>query len=236
MTAIYNVYCDESGHLEHDQLPVMVLGALWCLLEDASAVAADLRGIKIRHGLSSDFEIKWVKVSPAKQQFYLDVLDYFFSTDGLHFRALIVPDKSALRHEAFGQDHDAWYYKMCFDLLKVLFLPDAEYRIYLDIKDTLGPHKIAKLHNVLCNSIYDFQKEIIARLQTVRSHEVALLQLADLLIGIVAYANRGLQGNTAKLALVARMRECSGYALTRTTLLREEKVNLFRWHPRESPR
>jgi hypothetical protein len=30
MTQVFNVYCDESGHLEHDPLGVMVLGAIWC--------------------------------------------------------------------------------------------------------------------------------------------------------------------------------------------------------------
>ena len=81
------------------------------------------------------------------------------------------------------------------------------------------------------NSMYDFSRGVIERIQSVRSHEVELMQLADLLIGAVAYANRGLAGNAGKEALVARMRKRSGYALTRTTLLREDKTNLFVWHP-----
>ncbi len=226
MTAIYNVYCDESGHLEHDQIPVMVLGAVWCPLDKTVEIAARLREIKARHGLSPAFEVKWTKLSPAKQAFYLDLLDYFFDDDDLHFRALIVPDKSALRHENFRQSHDEWYYKMYFNMLKALFSPDAEYRTYLDIKDTRSAARINKLHDVLCNNIYDFNKRIVARVQTVRSHEVEQLQLADLLIGTVEYANRGLYGNSAKIALVDRMRKRSGYALTQSTLPREEKVNL----------
>ena len=27
---LYNVYCDETCHLEHDNSNVMVLGAVWC--------------------------------------------------------------------------------------------------------------------------------------------------------------------------------------------------------------
>jgi len=30
MTNIYNIYCDESCHLENDGEKVMVLGAIWC--------------------------------------------------------------------------------------------------------------------------------------------------------------------------------------------------------------
>jgi hypothetical protein len=194
-------------------------------------VSAALRQIKSRHGLSPEFEAKWTKVSPARQQFYLDVLGYFFDNDDLHFRALIVPDKSQLRHAAFRQTHDDWYYKMYFDMLKVILRPGDRYRIYLDIKDTRSASKVAKLHHVLSNNVYDFSREIIERVQTVRSHEVEVLQLTDLLIGAVSYANRSLTTSAAKMALAANMRQRSGYDLTRTTLLREDKVNLFRWHP-----
>ena len=62
-----------------------------------------------------------------------------------------------------------------------------------------------------------------------RSEDVSLLQLADLLIGAVSYANRHLQASPAKTALVERMRQRSLYQLTKTTLLREDKVNLFVW-------
>lgn len=230
MAQTYNVYCDESCHLENDSQTVMVLGAVWCPLDNTREIATRLREIKSQHDLPPDFEMKWVKVSPAKQEFYLEIMDYFFDDDDLHFRALIVPDKSKLRHEEFNQTHDDWYYKMYFDMLKVILKPEACYRIYLDYKDTQGAAKVAKLLEVLRNEKYDFRREIIERMQTIRSDEVQQLQLADLLIGTVAYANRELDTSAAKTALVARMRERSRYHLTMSTLLREEKVNIFRWH------
>jgi hypothetical protein len=233
MTQTYNVYCDESGHLEHDHQPVMVLGAIWCPMEKSREINLHIREIKKNHGISPTFEIKWTKVSPAKLSFYLELLDYFFENDDLHFRALVVPDKTDLQHELYGQNHDTWYYKMYFDMLKVILDPEACLRIYLDIKDTRSAGKIAKLHDVLCNNMYDFQRQIIGRVQTVRSHEIAPLQLADLLIGIISYVNRGLSGSTAKNALVERMRQRSGYSLTKTNLLRENKVNIFIWHTAE---
>lgn len=229
MSQIYNVYCDESCHLENDHQRAMVLGAIWCPLEKAHEISIRLREIKKRHGLSPSFEIKWSKVSKGKAQFYLDVMDYFFDDDDLHFRVLIVPDKSILSHDRFGQDHDTWYYKMYFNMLKVILSPEAQYRIYIDIKDTRSAAKVKKLHEVLCNNIYDFSREIIYRVQSVQSQEVVLVQLADLLIGTFSYVNRGLTGNAGKEALVSRMRNRSQYNLTRTTLYRENKVNIFRW-------
>lgn len=231
---IFNVYCDESCHLENDRQKVMVLGAVWCPVEKVREISVRLREIKREHGFPSDFEVKWTKISPAKSQFYLDLMDYFFDDDDLHFRALIIPDKSLLRHKAFiGQDHDIWYYKMYFNMLKLIFSPQARYRIYLDIKDTRGGIKVKKLHEVLCHNLYDFSRDIIERVQLIHSREVELVQLADLLIGAVSYANRGLQGNQGKLRLVERMRKRSKYQLTRTTLYKEQKVNLLRWQAQE---
>ena len=232
MAEAFNVYCDESCHLEHDHQRVMVLGAVWCPADRAPEIAQRLREIRVDHGLATQIEVKWTKVSPAALHFYRDLLDYFFDDDDLHFRAVIVPDKGRLDHAAFGQTHDDWYYKMWFEHLKLVLGPGQRYRVYLDQKDTHGGRKVARLHDVLCDNAYDFDRRIIERVQIVRSLEVQPLQLADFLTGIISYANRGLQTSTAKLALVQRMRERSHYELTRTTLLGEQKVNLLVWEPR----
>lgn len=233
MSEVYNVYCDESCHLKNDQKSVMVLGAIWCPLDKRREISIRLREIKEKYKLSPDFEIKWTKVSPGKMELYLDILDYFFDNDDLHFRALIIPDKSILRHEEFQQTHDQWYYKMYFNLLKAILSPNAKYRIYLDIKDTRGSDKVKKLHEILCNNLLDYERQIIERLQTVRSHEVEILQLTDLLIGAVSYVNRKLTESSAKLKFVERMRKRSGYSLLQTTLIREHKVNIFCWQAKE---
>ena len=233
MTEVFNVYCDESCHLEHDQQEVMILGAVWCPLEKTRKIAQAARAIKEKHGLGQDFEIKWTKVSPGKLDFYTDLISHFFAEPDLHFRALIVANKNKLCHEAYSQSHDEWYFKMYFTMLKAILRPNVSYRIYLDIKDTRSAPKVRKLQDVLCNNAYDFSREIIQKVQTVRSHEVEQIQLADLLIGAVAYANRDLSGSRAKRRLVEIIRERSGYSLTRSTLYREDKFNLFHWTPQE---
>lgn len=228
----FNVYCDESCHLENDHQKVMVLGAITCPASKAREIATRLRELKVRARLSPDFEIKWTKVSPARTDFYLSVLDYFFDDDDLAFRALVVPDKTLLDHGSFRQTHDDFYYKMYFDMLKVLFDPACSYRLYLDIKDSRSSEKTRKLHDVLANSAYDFRRQIIRRIDLVRSEQVQQVQLADLLIGAVSYLHRGLGGNAAKASLLRRMQERSHYSLRQSTLLRSRKVNLFVWQPR----
>jgi hypothetical protein len=229
----YNIYCDESCHLENDHQKAMVLGAIWCPTNRVREISDRIRHIKQKHGIKPEFEIKWTKVSPAKENFYLDIIDYFFLEDDLHFRALIVPDKSILDHPSFNQTHDDWYYKMYFQLLNIIPHPDSFYKIYLDIKDTRSAEKISKLHEVLCNNIYDFFGDTIKRVQMVRSHEIQILQIADLLIGAVSYKNRQLKGSIPKLNLIEKIEEKSGKSLTVTTPKSEEKFNLFVWRPKE---
>jgi hypothetical protein len=211
----------------------MVIGAVWCPVEKTKEIAGRLGEIKAKHGMPPDFEVKWTKVSHSKWRMYMEFVDYFFDDDHLHFRGLIAP-KGSLNHREFNQVHDDWYYKMYFDMLKVLLDPESHYRIYLDIKDTRGAVKVRRLQEVLCNNMYDFQRSVVERMQLVRSNESQLLQLADLLLGAVSYLNRGLSENAGKRLIVDRIKERSKYSLTKTTLYREEKMNLLRWQPAET--
>lgn len=229
----FNVYCDESCHLENDHQKSMVLGAVWCPVERTKEISKRIREFKKKHGLKADFEIKWVKVSPAQQGFYEDLINYFYDVDDLHFRALIINDKAKLKHSQFNQNHDDWYYKMYFFMLKTILIPSSSYRIYLDIKDTCSAEKVKKLGQVLRNNLFDMFSNIIERVQTVRSHEIEILQLADLLIGAISYVSRDLNTSSAKLKLIESIKKRSGYSLKTSTLPREDKTNLFYWDARE---
>lgn len=228
----YNIYCDESCHLENDRQKAMVLGAVSCPSDKTQTAFKQIRSLKTLHKLNTAFEIKWTKVSPAKEKFYRDVIEYFFDEDFLSFRALIIPDKNILDHKKFNHDHDTWYYKMYFNMLKVMISPQDTYNIYVDIKDTRGKDKIVKLHEVLSNEHYDFDKNIIQKIQLVHSHEIELLQLADLLIGALSYVNRDLDTSSAKTNLVHLLKRKTGYTLTKNTLYKEKKFNLFAWRPK----
>lgn len=233
MTEEYNIYCDESCHLENDRQKAMVLGAVWCSKAIAHEAFVRIREIKIKHKVGPNFEIKWNKVSPAKLDFYKELIDYYFDDDHLHFRALVVPDKSILDHANHQQTHDDFYYKMYFDLLKVIFDPKLSYNIYLDIKDTRSEEKVQHLAKVLRNTHYDYSEKIIKKIQQVRSHEIELVQISDLLTGAISYINRDLKGSQAKIELIERIKARSKYSLTSSTLYRESKMNLFIWKGKE---
>ncbi len=232
MNQAYNIYCDESCHLEHDGIKPMGLGCVWCAKEDRLEIFEELRDLKTKHGLKPHCELKWNAVSPAKIDYYIEVINYFFANPKLHFRALIVADKSQLKHDDFVQSHDEFYYKMYFNLLKTIIVPGDYYEVYIDIKDTQSEQKVKKLKEVISNTHYDFDQSMIRRIQQVDSKEVELVQLTDLLLGAIVYFQRGLDGSQAKLNLINLLKKKSGYSLTRSTLYKEDKFNLFFWRPK----
>ena len=232
MSEIFNVYCDESCHLEHDRKPVMLLGAIWCPQAEVARLSREVQDMKMRHKAVG--ELKWTKVSNARLNFYIELIDWFLAETPLHFRGLVVLHKERLNHALFNQgSHDDFYYKMYFSLLSKVLSPDERYNIYLDIKDTRSRLKLGKLKEVLCNDQYDFTSQMVGHLQNIRSHEAHLLQVCDFLLGAVSYRHRGLTSNSAKVEVIRHLEERLGRDLLHSTPLREEKFNLFLFTPRE---
>ena len=81
--------------------------------------------------------------------------------------------------------------------------------------------------------MYDFSQKVIRRLQPIRSDEVQIMQMVDVIIGAIGYENRifpeGFARSSAKQEIIDLIKERSGYTLKKTTLLREEKINLLSW-------
>ncbi len=233
MTAI-NIYCDESNHLESDKKP-MVLGALYCPREKTKIVNKRIREIKKEHGLSEDFEIKWAKVSSKRIPFYIDIISYFFDLDYLGIRA-IVADKSNLNHAKYNQTHDEWYYKIYYQLLTKIIRSESTYKICLDKKDTLGKARIDKLREYLCNTEFDYKKDIIKEIREVHSSQVQMIQVIDLIIGAIQFnlCNKGeIKESKAKRQIVEHLKKKSGRTLRVNTLPSEFKLNLFFWNAHE---
>lgn len=231
----YNIYCDESCHLEHDNSPVMVLGGVYCPRNNKTDLFEKIRAVKAKHGLSPFFEVKWTKVSESKIGFYEDLIRLFANEDMIYYRCLVIKNKSRLNHEKYNAgSHDLWYYKMYYLMLNAIILPENQYNIYIDIKDTMGRKRIDTLQNVLCNNIYDYKKDVVKNISQIDSKESELLQLADLLNGAICYYHRGLHkckdANPGKVAIVNMLSE--QHNLSHKTPIESQKFNLFIWTPR----
>jgi desulfoferrodoxin (superoxide reductase-like protein) len=239
-----NIYCDESSHLENDLSTVMVLGGIACNKKHVPEISQKIREVKAKHGMklpdanSRGFEIKWVKVSPSKIKFYEDLIELFLNDARLKFRAVVIPDKRKFRHEDFSQTHNEFYYKIFYRALLPILQNISSSRIFLDIKDTQGGQKIRDLCSFLRRKLNDSEGLRVLSVEQIRSDESEILQLADLLIGAVAYSNRGLSTSSAKSRLVSKIENAvvSGKAarsLTTTSYLNETKVNVFVWNGQE---
>lgn len=228
----YNLYCDETCHLEHDNSNCMALGAVIVPKNKRKEICDRITEIKAKHGVYATNEVKWAKARDRMLPLYLDLVDYFFDDDDMSFRLLLIPDKSLLDHSKFDQDHNTWYYKMYFEMLKVIFAPEHTYNVFVDIKDTHSDFRVNQLRDVCSNNMYDFKHKIIRKIQPIRSDEVQIMQITDILVGAVCRARRKLSiehQSEAKQKIIQRIIQRSGYPLDKSTLLRETKFNYFIW-------
>lgn len=231
----YNIYCDESCHLQFDHNDIMIIGGIFCEKNKVKKINKDIKKIKEKYGLASNTEFKWHKVSNNKLDFYKEIVEYFFKCDELHFRCVIAPEKKNLNLEKYSLTYDDWYYRIYYLLLKEIVTVDDEYYIYMDIKDTRGGEKIKKLKEVLNNMLYAFYNDVVKNIQLVKSDEIEIIQLADVLIGAVSYVNRDLNTiDNGKAEIINLIMEKTGQSLKYTTMpkISHNKFDIFRWKPR----
>ena len=141
----FNIYCDESCHLEHDHKKFMFLGSVSSAYPQVKRHCRRIKELKRTHNFYA--EIKWSNVSMSKLRFYLDLVDYFFDTD-LRFRAIGI-EKSRIKCDDFNTSYDDFYYKMYYRLLNYNINTLYNYNVYLDIKDTLSALKVRRLKDLL---------------------------------------------------------------------------------------
>lgn len=233
---MYNLYIDESCHLENDKKPVMCIGYNKILSENYSKIKEDIKQLKLKH--KTPTEIKWNTVSLSRLPFYIELIDYFFNND-IDFRCILVKYKERLEHQKFNDgSHDTFYYKMVFNLLKSATNPPAnEYKVYLDIKDTRGKEKLNTITKVLENEYAKIgTPSPFIYFQHIHSHENILLQLTDLFIGAITFKSQGHHlkenANKAKIEIINYLEAKSRYFLDEGTEPGETKFNIFDHQPK----
>lgn len=232
---MFNLYIDESCHLEHDGMPVMCIGYTKIDAENYSAIKEQIKHLKLQY--KNPTEIKWNNVSASRLSLYKALIDYFFEAE-IYFRCILVKYKEKLDHEQFNQgDHNNFYYKLIYFLLQSATNPPAnEYKVFLDIKDTRGKERLIKIEEVL-HSKYNGNSPFKG-FQHIHSNENVLLQLTDLFIGAITFKARGLEkeanANKAKVELVQYIETKSGYSLDEGTEPWENKFNIFDHQPKQS--
>lgn len=218
MSKTYNFYCDESCHLEKDGAPYMLIAYVSSAYNQVKMHNDNIRTIKEKHNLHT--EAKWSSISKSSYPFHSELIDYFFATD-IQYRAIVI-NKAQLKHENFKQSHDEFYYKMYFQLLSKKILPECNYNIYLDIKDSRSAKKVNGLRNFLNNNFI-----AVRNLQNIRSHESELMQLTDIITGAIGYYLRGFNKVIAKNKIIEKIQLNSKLPLNTSTAKDSHKFNLF---------
>lgn len=228
---IINIYSDESHHV-NDDCDLMMLGAVWANKEASDLLSKKVKLVKRKHNISVRREIKWTKVSESKIDYYKDLIDLYFDDDNMNYRAVII-NKTALDHDRYNQTEDDFYYKMQYILVNYIArIHSADFRIYLDYKDTWSNVKARKLSDILSSKISFFNSTFTA--QPIKSYESSPLQLADLITGAIMYSNKQRTGkdSLAKIALTKYLEEKLDQKLTESTPFGITKFNIFFWEPK----
>ncbi len=218
---VYNFYCDESCHLRNDGKQFMILGYISVPDYRTCSLKKELKILRTKY--KNTLEVKWTYLNEWNFEFYSRLVDWFFSRSDIRFRAIIV-DKYRYIKDKCGDDYDKFYYLMYYQLIYHMLDTGVNYNIYLDIKDNLSHHRITELQKIL-----NVQMGVIKKIQHVRSHELDLLQLCDLLIGAISYhLNHTAKSSLPKLRLIEKIRNRSRTDLENTTGKSFYKFNLFR--------
>lgn len=220
----FNLYIDETCHLEHDKASVMCIGYIKIDRTQQKELSEKLKSIKLKYHTPT--ELKWNKLSWSRLPFYKALVDCFFESN-IAFRAVLIKNKSLVDNQTYNEnDHNVFYYKAAFYLLRNNVSQNATYRVYFDIKDSRGKNRLQKLSTILgrvCGS------NRFSHFQDIRSHESEFIQLCDLFIGAIGYKARNDKSQTSKVKndIVEYIESKLGYHLDEGTPPWETKFNIF---------
>jgi hypothetical protein len=203
---IRRIYIDESSQTAHRYL---VLGGIICGVNTAGVVEhlfAKLRLPELPAG-----ELKWTKVSPSKLKAYMRVVDLFWSDllSMIEFHSIVI-DTSLRNDKAFNRgSREIGFNKEIYQLLMKFgrLHRDCVFHVFPDERATSSSTEELRLilnqgiRKNLGRADWPFR-----RVHFRSSHDEALLQLTDLLIGAIAFKLNG-HGNVPG-ASVAKCEMC----------------------------
>jgi len=212
----------------------MVIGGLIISRDKKQTILRDI--VEIFHRHSFQYELKWVRTSPRFFDLYKDILDYFWASDFMSFRCIVV-DKSKVDYPQYHDDDpELAFFKFYYLMLRRKLLDYNRYYIFLDKKPTRDKNRARALHAFLESYILLHRRNcVIEHLQAYHSHENIFLQISDFLTGLVAHAvNENVQGTTKDRIIRYLQTRIPQEKFLNGTPLSEEKFNIFVWEGRNA--
>jgi len=223
-----DVYCDESYpdlfSSHHPQARCLVIGSMWLKSDDRERFKAAVHELRNRYKIGGEF--KWTKVSPSKAEFYKALLTWFHEQrENLRFRCIAIDHQQVDLIHFHQNDQELGFYKFYYQVLHHWIHPFNRYRVFCDFKRNRLLDRLHTLKACLTNVNLAATIDIV---QSVRSRESVLLQLADVLVGLAAArVNNLLTPGNAKESVVVHLEELLGRKVAATPLS-EKKFNVFK--------
>lgn len=224
----FEVYCDETLPdlltSAHPNGRYLMIGSLWLPADIRETAKARIAELRSKHGVYG--EIKWRKISPSKQTFYIELIDLFMSFGlDMRFRCVAV-DRTEVNMGRLNGDAELGFYKFYYQAIHHWILDNNEYSIFCDLKLNRDRSRLSTLKTVLGHANRTSQIEAV---QSLPSPEVVLLQLCDVLLGAAsARMNERENLGAAKEVFVQHIeRRLDRHRLVPTSAA-ERKFNIFR--------
>ena len=220
------VYCDETlpdlftSKKAKDKY--MFIGGIWIDVKLRDEIKSKVK--ELRKKYSCFGEIKWVNVTPSKEDFYKEIVKLFFSynENQVRFRAIMVEAKKVI-WSYHQDDKELGFYKFYYQLLNKWISDYNEYKIFVDVKKNRDLSRLKVLKDVLRNSS---KNAYIENIQALPSKEVVLIQMADLFLGAIsAKLNNKILKNRAKINLISYI---ESFKKIEPTFSNENKLNIFK--------
>lgn len=185
----FHIYCDESSQTQNRY---MVIGAIYCRGDSAEKVSTTITNTMKRFNRES--ELKWGKIRPNNLPMYIDVyqnVSRLISNNVIHYYALVVDTHQISNHIHNGGDRELGFTKFLFTLLyKFHRISSSDKRFYtfLDSRKTKHSPDVLKL-TLNSRARRDGQSSFdpYRVVEFVDSKNSRLIQLADIMSGLVAY-------------------------------------------------
>lgn len=222
----YEVYCDESclealnNKTAHDYIGI---GGIWVPAEYREILKENLKKIKERHGING--ELKWNKLSPAFYNCYKEIIDYFFSTESIRSRVILIKSDIVDNYKFHQSDAELSFYKFYYQLLQHWILDFNKYSIFVDHKVNRDKSRLNLLKRILEHSNIT---SLIRNVQALPSEESLGIQLADIITGLVTAKFNSQNTSKAKLSLINYIEETHLKHSIAPTSKGVDKFNIFK--------
>lgn len=224
-----NIYSDEASTTN---ARYMLIGGLWVPWHCEERLADAMSEVRIRYRLTA--EMKWTKVSRALLPAYRDFVDCFVADAELSFRCIVI-DTQIVDYALFHRgDAELGFYKFYYQLISRNLEPDNSYWLYTDERQNRKSNRLEVLRLVV-NRWWRKQAdaEPLRAVEPRRSHSEDAIQLADVLLGAIAYAWNQRGGSQAKLDLVQHVAQSllGRSDLRLATRPGTTRLSIWKWQP-----